>query len=115
MKVLITGGGGFIGCNLTGHLIRAGHEVLIYDNLSRRGSGANLQWLRAEFDEEFASVQADVRDAERLKKAAADKLVEGPIRRYQCGRKRGHSWRNWRGILSPRNGGRGDLAINIST
>lgn len=34
MKVLITGGAGFIGSNLTLHLIGLGHEVTILDNLS---------------------------------------------------------------------------------
>ena len=39
MNILITGGAGFIGCNLAAHFIRAGHAVTIFDNLSRRGFG----------------------------------------------------------------------------
>ena len=42
MKILITGGAGFIGSNLTAHFLRAGHEVTIFDNFSRRGGEANL-------------------------------------------------------------------------
>jgi UDP-glucose 4-epimerase len=34
MKVLITGGAGFIGSNLTDHLINLGHEVTVIDNES---------------------------------------------------------------------------------
>ena len=34
MRVVVTGGAGFIGSNLADHLERAGHEVLVLDNLS---------------------------------------------------------------------------------
>ncbi len=34
MKILITGGAGFIGSHLAGQILRAGHEVEIVDNLS---------------------------------------------------------------------------------
>jgi UDP-glucose 4-epimerase len=33
MKILITGGAGFIGSNLAGRLLADGHEVVVYDNL----------------------------------------------------------------------------------
>ena len=32
-KSIITGGAGFIGSNLTDHLVRIGHKVVILDNL----------------------------------------------------------------------------------
>ena len=35
MKVLVTGGAGYIGSVVARELIRAGHQVLVYDNLSR--------------------------------------------------------------------------------
>jgi dTDP-L-rhamnose 4-epimerase len=41
MKVLITGGAGFIGSNLALHLQKSGHEVTILDNLSQQIHGDN--------------------------------------------------------------------------
>lgn len=35
MKILITGGAGFIGSNLTKRLVQEGHEVIVLDNLLR--------------------------------------------------------------------------------
>ncbi len=45
MKVLVTGGAGFIGCNLTRALASLGHRVMVVDNLSRSGSERNLRAL----------------------------------------------------------------------
>ena len=47
MKILITGGAGFIGSNLAAYFARQGHQVTIFDNFSRRGSQANLAWLKS--------------------------------------------------------------------
>jgi CDP-paratose 2-epimerase len=44
--VLVTGGAGFIGCNLADRLAREGHDVLIYDALARAGVETNLAWLK---------------------------------------------------------------------
>ncbi len=33
MKILVTGGAGFIGSNVTDAYIEAGHEVIVVDNL----------------------------------------------------------------------------------
>lgn len=41
MKILVTGGAGFIGSNLTDAYLNAGHEVVILDDLSR-GSVSNV-------------------------------------------------------------------------
>ncbi len=71
MNVLITGGAGFIGCNLADRLIGEGHRVVVYDNLSRRGADKNAAWLRVQHGDRWTLVQADVRDAEHLRLAAA--------------------------------------------
>lgn len=75
MKVLITGGAGFIGSNLAHRLVREGHSVCVYDNLSRPGANKNLAWLRAEHGGGFEMVQADVRDFGSLQNAAAEAEV----------------------------------------
>jgi CDP-paratose 2-epimerase len=46
MKILITGGCGFLGSNLTSRAIKLGYEVIVFDNLFREGSSYNLQWLK---------------------------------------------------------------------
>ncbi len=42
MRILVTGGCGFIGAQLTLHLKASGHHVVAMDNLVRRGSELNL-------------------------------------------------------------------------
>jgi CDP-paratose 2-epimerase len=72
MRALITGGAGFIGSNLAHRLIREGHEVVVYDDLSRAGTDKNVAWLRAEHGAAWRLVEADVRDFPALRDAAAD-------------------------------------------
>jgi CDP-paratose 2-epimerase len=64
MRVLITGGAGFIGTNTALGLGRDGSQVTVLDDLSRRGSDANLAWLRQQIALDFEHV--DVRDARRV-------------------------------------------------
>ncbi|MBN1659274.1 MAG: SDR family NAD(P)-dependent oxidoreductase [Anaerolineae bacterium] len=72
MKTLITGGAGFIGSNLADRLVRQGANVVVYDNLSRLGASRNVDWLRTEHGDQWTFVQADVRDFDTLRHAAAD-------------------------------------------
>ncbi len=64
MRVLITGGAGFIGSNTVLRLLERGDEVVVYDNLVRKGTRRNLEWLREKG--KFEYVQADVRDYDSL-------------------------------------------------
>jgi UDP-glucose 4-epimerase len=51
MKVLVTGGAGYIGSVVSAELLRAGHEVVIYDNLShghRRAVPAGAELVSGE-------------------------------------------------------------------
>jgi len=47
MKILITGGAGFIGVNCAAYFCRQGNDVFIFDNLSRTGAAENADWLAA--------------------------------------------------------------------
>ncbi len=70
--VLITGGAGFIGANYARRLLERGERVTVYDNLSRRGAHANLEWLQGAGGDALTVIQGDVRDAERIADAAAE-------------------------------------------
>ena len=45
MKILITGGCGFIGVNAAFYFLGKGHDVIVVDDLSRKGSEINLRLL----------------------------------------------------------------------
>lgn len=74
MRWLITGGAGFIGCNTAARVAREDHEVVVYDDLSRKGSESNAQWLLSRRGVRL--YQADVRDYEALGRAFRQ---EGPF------------------------------------
>ena len=46
MRLLITGGCGFLGSNLASDALARGDELVIFDNLYRNGSRTNLTWLQ---------------------------------------------------------------------
>jgi CDP-paratose 2-epimerase len=71
LKALITGGAGFIGSNLAHRLISQGHEVVVYDDLSRQGTDKNVTWLRREHGDRWTLLKADIRVLETLSQAAA--------------------------------------------
>jgi len=47
MKLLITGGCGFLGSNLAAYAISQKYNLTIFDNLSRFGSSENMIWLKS--------------------------------------------------------------------
>lgn len=66
MKVIITGGAGFIGSNAASRYLRNGDDVIVIDNLSRNGAEKNLEWLKNQGKLIF--YQVDVRDKDQLQK-----------------------------------------------
>lgn len=70
MKFLITGGCGFLGSNLASEVLKRGHQLLVFDNLSRTGSERNLEWLRT-LGGQFTFIQASTADARATRDAFA--------------------------------------------
>ena len=71
MRILVTGGAGYIGSVVTEELLSDGHDVVVYDNLSKGHREA--VGPRAEF------VQGELLDGETLRRALADHRVEAVI------------------------------------
>lgn len=69
MRYLVTGGCGFLGCNLAHEALRRGEAVTVIDNLSRVGATDNLAWLRTAGDVRFAHV--DMRCADDVSRVVA--------------------------------------------
>ncbi|NLW87133.1 MAG: SDR family NAD(P)-dependent oxidoreductase [Planctomycetes bacterium] len=66
-KYLVTGGAGFIGCNLARYILEKGHEVVVLDNLVT-GKRENI----AQIADRIEFIEGDIRD-----RAAVDKAVRG--------------------------------------
>jgi CDP-paratose 2-epimerase len=67
MKILITGGCGFLGSNLAASYLQEGVEVIVLDALFRRGSAKNLSWLETQASPgNFHFIQADLADPQAL-------------------------------------------------
>ena len=64
MRILVTGGAGFIGANFVHRSLVDGHEVTVYDALTYAGNPANLAGVAERGDYQF--IHADVRDGEAL-------------------------------------------------
>lgn len=61
MKILITGGCGFLGSNLAHEALKKKYKLLIVDNLYRKGSTNNLHWLKHNGD--FIFIHTDIRSS----------------------------------------------------
>ncbi len=65
-KILITGGAGFIGSNLTEYFLHKGHQITVLDNFAT-GHKHNVEQF---FDNtNFTLIEGDIRDLETCKKA----------------------------------------------
>jgi CDP-paratose 2-epimerase len=70
VRLLITGGAGFIGSNAARYFRRRGDAVTIVDNFTRRGARANLAWVHETAP--VTVVDGDVRDADAMRAIVAE-------------------------------------------
>ena len=71
MRVLVTGGAGYIGSVVTEELVNDGHEVVVYDNLIKGYRGAVVEGARF--------VEGDLLDAGTLRQTFTEHRVEAVI------------------------------------
>jgi UDP-glucose 4-epimerase len=91
MRVLVTGGAGYIGSVLVEELMRDAHQVTVYDNLSKGHPQAltpGAEFVQADLlDREHLTTELRQRDIESVIHMAADSLVgesvEQPSKYYQ--------------------------------
>ena len=69
--ILITGGAGFVGTNLTERLARNSSHVVVLDNFARAGVRENWDWLRENCGESVELIDGDVRDEDLVRHAVA--------------------------------------------
>ena len=78
MKVLLTGGTGYIGSHTAVALVQAGHEVLLYDNLCNSKASV-VDRLERILGQRPALVQGDIRDTALLQNTLAQHGIEAVI------------------------------------
>jgi UDP-N-acetylglucosamine/UDP-N-acetylgalactosamine 4-epimerase len=69
MKILITGGAGFIGSNLVRNFLKKGHDVVCLDNLS---TGYERNIIDHFENPHFTFIKGDIQDLETCKNAVVD-------------------------------------------
>ena len=68
MKILITGGCGFLGSNLAASFIRKNYEVIVVDSMERLGSENNLNWLKSiDHKNKLIFHQINIIDTEKIR------------------------------------------------
>jgi UDP-glucose-4-epimerase GalE len=74
-RVLVTGGAGFIGSFATQALLRAGHEAVVYDDLSQ-GHREAVERLATAHPGNVTLIEGDIRDTAKVRDALKQHRVE---------------------------------------
>lgn len=78
MRILVTGGAGYIGSHTVVELLNAGMEAVVLDNLSN-ASEKSLQRISNITGKEIPFYQGDIRDREKLEEIFAKEAVDAVI------------------------------------
>ncbi len=78
MKILVTGGAGFIGSHTCVELLNAGYEIVIVDNLYN-SSEKSLDRVKALTGKDFAFYPYDIRDKENMRKVFEEHKIDACI------------------------------------
>lgn len=78
MRILVTGGAGYIGSHTCVELLEAGHEVVVVDNLCN-SSEKSVERVREITGKPVVFYQADILDREALRKIFAKEKVDAVI------------------------------------
>ncbi|MEW6591021.1 MAG: UDP-glucose 4-epimerase GalE [Pseudomonadota bacterium] len=78
MKVLLTGGAGYIGSHTAVECLAAGHEVVVFDNLSN-SSPKSLERVAQIAGRPVAFVEGDIRDRAALARLFADHAIDAVV------------------------------------
>ena len=83
MRILVTGGAGYIGSVIVEELVESGHEVIVYDNLSKGHRDAivpGARFVHAELlDRHFLEATLTRYKVEAVMHMAADSLVSESV------------------------------------
>ncbi len=71
MRILVTGGAGYIGSVITEELVAGGHQVIVFDNLAKGHRDAVV--------EDAELVQGDVLDGEALRRTLRERGIEAVV------------------------------------
>lgn len=77
-KILVTGGAGYIGSHTCVELLNAGHDVIVFDNLSN-SSEDSLRRVQKLANRSLVFVQGDIRDANALDQLFKSHEIEAVI------------------------------------
>lgn len=78
MKVLLTGGAGYIGSHTAVECLNAGHEVVVFDNLSN-SSSISLDRVHQITQRQLAFQEGDIRDRQALRDCFAQHDIDAVV------------------------------------